>query len=844
MSSSTHRIILYDSDIEDAFSSINIPNYASASPNYSLASPGNTFFDTSEVPSEDQLVRIAVSPFSDDPYIKVRQAYYATNELPIPPPPALIAPSLVLSPQFDPRNLFLPEEILPPQKQVCFLSHSSTDFAASPQIFEIGESSHKTPLERLEERIEAIPNHLDERPFECVEEMEDKIRGLGNGRVIIQRDFDKLETELEEARSPPIRYKESSGCDPITMDLLPPGFLEPLYPSFMNVVHNQGIKHMIPPTSPRDTETPIGPPMPLSLSSSVGSSSPVRLTTPPPDYPFNESIFAELDNSLWIIPRPLGSEPISKEPNKMAPKRTSTSAALTMTQAAIRKLVFDLDLSRLAITVNRLERSIQIGINKWYQSLLRNSEQIKVLPPKTVKEIRAREREGKARTTLLMALPEDHLAKFHKMTDAKEMWEAIKSRFGRNDESKKMQKYMLKKQFESFSLSNSEGLHKGYNGFQSLLSQLDIHGAGLSTEDANQKFLRVFESDIKGSTGSSSSARNNRHCFFPEKYYITNDVENLLLIGNVVFVSSESTSSTNEVSTAHGVSTSSGNNSHREGFSLYTDELMFSFFANQSSALQLDHEDLEQDEPKALVTIDGDVINWSGHAKKDTENYAFMAYSTSNLGLDNEVTSCSKVCKESYAKLKKLYDEQREKIGDASIEIQAYTQALKSKLLNSQMTANDKIGLGYGDQTHEDVLSYENEVFQSVFDSRNSDVEDKPLYDRFSKTKGMHAVPTPMIGNYMPPHFDLGIDKSNFTYGPKQSKTSESDAKTRDFASCVSNSSVETLESVPKPAVNEPKVVNKPKVWSDPPLIDTSTNLGFRHTCYFLNGHTVQYLCD
>ncbi|GJY21443.1 hypothetical protein Tco_0394009, partial [Tanacetum coccineum] len=60
-----------------------------------------------------------------------------------------------------------------------------------------------------------------------------------------------------------------------------------------------------------------------------------------------------------------------------------------------------------------------------------------------------------------MALPEDHLAKFHKMTDAKEMWDAIKSRFGGNDESKKMQKYILKQQFEGFSVSNSEGLHKG-----------------------------------------------------------------------------------------------------------------------------------------------------------------------------------------------------------------------------------------------------------------------------------------------------------------------------------------------------------------------------------------------
>nr|GEY64587.1 xylulose kinase-1 [Tanacetum cinerariifolium] len=75
---------------------------------------------------------------------------------------------------------------------------------------------------------------------------------------------------------------------------------------------------------------------------------------------------------------------------------------------------------------------------------------IKVLPPKTAEEVVAKERERKARTTLLMALPEDHLEKFHKMADAKEMWEAIKSRFGGNDESKKMKKYLLKQQLEGF----------------------------------------------------------------------------------------------------------------------------------------------------------------------------------------------------------------------------------------------------------------------------------------------------------------------------------------------------------------------------------------------------------
>ncbi|GKA54819.1 hypothetical protein Tco_0753768 [Tanacetum coccineum] len=61
--------------------------------------------------------------------------------------------------------------------------------------------NHKTHLERHKEQIETILNHLDEFPLERIEHMEDKIEGLGNGRVIIQRDFDQLITELQESRT-------------------------------------------------------------------------------------------------------------------------------------------------------------------------------------------------------------------------------------------------------------------------------------------------------------------------------------------------------------------------------------------------------------------------------------------------------------------------------------------------------------------------------------------------------------------------------------------------------------------------------------------------------------------
>ncbi|GKE88322.1 hypothetical protein Tco_1565797 [Tanacetum coccineum] len=136
------------------------------------------------------------------------------------------------------------------------------------------------------------------------------------------------------------------------------------------------------------------------------------------------------------------------------------------------------------------------------------------------------------------------------------------------------------------------------------------------------------------------------------------------------------------------------------------------------------------------------------------------------------------------------------------------------------MSTRDKSGLRYGNQIHKGVLSYEKDVLEYVFDSRSSDVEDSHVYDIFAKVEGMHAVPLPITGNYMLPKSDFGIDESNFTYGPKQSKTSESDAKTSDFDSCETNSSVETLESVPELVAVEPKVVSQPKVWPDAPIIE------------------------
>ncbi|GJY87407.1 putative ribonuclease H-like domain-containing protein [Tanacetum coccineum] len=246
---------------------------------------------------------------------------------------------------------------------------------------------------------------------------------------------------------------------------------------------------------------------------------------------------------------------------------------------------------------------------------------VRILSPVTAAEIQAVEKERKAKNILLMAIPKEHMRRFHGMDDAKEIWEAIRTRFGGNANSKKMQKAVFKQQFEAFKISSSEGLEKGYDRFQQLLSQLEAHGAEVSTEDANHKFLRslppawsnlamtmrtkpdvdtlsiddlynnlrVFEQEIQGASKTSSSAQN------------------------VAFVS-QSKSSTNKVKSgftgAYSTctpSTSSTNIPEKEVLAGFADEVIYSLFAKQSEDWDLLHEDLEQIDDLDIEEMD---INW------------------------------------------------------------------------------------------------------------------------------------------------------------------------------------------------------------------------------------------
>nr|GEW69245.1 hypothetical protein [Tanacetum cinerariifolium] len=89
-----------------------------------------------------------------------------------------------------------------------------------------------------------------------------------------------------------------------------------------------------------------------------------------------------------------------------------------------------------------------------------------ILPPTTAKEHIAVQRESKAITTLLQSIPDDHIADFHYIDDARDIWNAFKARFGGNAESRKIRKSMLKQEFSKFRISKAEGLYKGVHKFE------------------------------------------------------------------------------------------------------------------------------------------------------------------------------------------------------------------------------------------------------------------------------------------------------------------------------------------------------------------------------------------
>ncbi|GJS57111.1 putative ribonuclease H-like domain-containing protein [Tanacetum coccineum] len=471
--------------------------------------------------------------------------------------------------------------------------------------------------------------------------------------------------------------------------------------------------------------------------------------------------------------------------------------------------------------------------------------------PKTAKQLAARRNQERVKSILLLAIPDEYLLKFHNVADAKSLWEAIKS-----------------------------SLDKAYDRFQKLISQLEVHGALISKEDINQKFLRSLPS----SWNQIALIMRNK----PDIDEI--DIDDL-------YNNLRNTGGTNEVSTDSGdfrVSTASGIN--QVPSTPCAHDVAYSFLAQPTTSPQLKNKDFQQmdgddlenrsrwqecrsgrnqgrrsygdngrsnaptteSSSQALVAQDGlGGYDWSNDFEVEPVNYALMAISSSSSSSssDSEVQKCSKQCLESFKTLQKNYDTEREKHNRAKLEIRGYEIALESlesrilgheknelawgekyefqnyelkcreikinnlnlelekvvkerdelkdkiakweestknldEILNSQMSARDKTGLGYGTQLNELSSNHEtdSENSLSVFDVRSSDEESTPANDMSSKVDEYHAVPPPIRRNFLTQRSDIsfaGFDEYAIRNKIIESQTTELNTKTSETAGVI-----------------------------------------------------------
>nr|GEV49248.1 putative ribonuclease H-like domain-containing protein [Tanacetum cinerariifolium] len=198
---------------------------------------------------------------------------------------------------------------------------------------------------------------------------------------------------------------------------------------------------------------------------------------------------------------------------------------------------------------------------------------------------------GWLRGTLLTGLPDKHQLKFNIHKDAKTLMEAIEKRFGGNKETKKVQKTLLKQQYENFTGSRSESLDQIHDRLQKLISQLEILGESLSQEDINLKFLRSLPAEWRTHTliwrnKADLEDQSLDDLFNSLKIYeaeVKSSSSTSSTKQNITFVSSQNTDSTNELISV--VASVSHASTKVPVFALpnvdtLSDAVIYSFFAN------------------------------------------------------------------------------------------------------------------------------------------------------------------------------------------------------------------------------------------------------------------------
>ncbi|GJT16993.1 hypothetical protein Tco_0875699 [Tanacetum coccineum] len=334
--------------------------------------------------------------------------------------------------------------------------------------------------------------------------------------------------------------------------------------------------------------------------------------------------------------------------------------------------------------------------------------------------------------------------------------------------SMRMEQYLtftdhdLWENYENFAASSQEGLDKTYDRFQKLISQLEIYGEVISQENANLKLLRslpsawnnialIMKNKFDLDTLSMDDLYNNLKVYESE---IKGKSSSSLNSQNVAFVSSHNSSSTNEtVNTAQSVSATSSKDQDSTTSYIDADDLEEMDLKWQVTMLTMRVKRFIKKTKRKIDLNDKETVGFdrtkvvminSFQAEECITNFALMAYTSQGISKwELESLEARIVVHENN---EAVYDEDnwqflKYDVQVKDISIKDLKNQLEEALKSNQMNKS--------------------EVVHSVFNSRESDVDDNIVNDRFKTGEGFHAVPPPYTRNYMPSRPDLSFAGSS-----------------------------------------------------------------------------------
>ncbi|GJU96334.1 hypothetical protein Tco_1321090 [Tanacetum coccineum] len=389
------------------------------------------------------------------------------------------------------------------------------------------------------------------------------------------------------------------------------------------------------------------------------------------------------------------------------------------------------------------------------------------IAPATAKEKAQRRLELKARSTLLMGIPNEHQLMFNSIKDAKSLLQAIEKRFGGNAATKKTQRNLLKQQYENFTASSSDVLDQTFDRLQNLISKLEIHGESISQEDVNQNFLRSLSPEWNTYTiiqpNSPQLDNEDLQQIHPD------DLEEMDLRWQMAMLTMRARRFLKNI----------GRN-----FSMNGTETI----RNRENTRRV--VPVETTTFNALVSCDGSGYDWSDQAEEGPTNFALMAYSfTSSNSEVSTDSNCSSSCLENVKILKEQNEQLLKDLRTSKINVITYKTGLEyveTRLLvykkNDSVYEEDikvlkckihlrevaitelrrKLELA---QKEKDEIQLTVENFENS--SKNlSNLIDCQIVDKCKTGLRYNVVSPPYTGNFMPP-------KPNLSFSSLEEFTSE-----------------------------------------------------------------------